>query len=217
MKTGIDRAGREIRAGFSLVELMVVVAIILVVSAIAVPAIRQVTASYQLDSGGRVVASMLQSAKMAAVKANLPYYAQYNAPSPNLACASPPAVVRGVASTDPAAGYASTDPTAAVSSNVSFQAPGGLNHKQLDNYLGGGNLANVSIQVNTPIGFNARGMPCVDPAGGFACAQLDPASNLPVAFEWFMQSNMTRGWVAVTVSPAGQIKSWRRTSAGSWQ
>lgn len=196
-------------SGFSLVELMVVVAIILIVTAIAIPSVRMVMASYQLDSGGRVVASMLQSAKMAAVKANQPYYAQYDVPSPKLASASPPAAVRA---------YASTDPTAAVSNSVSFQAPGALDHSQLDTYLGGGNANSVSIQAAaTPIGFNARGIPCVDPAGGFACGPLDPANSLPVAFEWFIQHNSTQGWEAITVSPAGQIRSWRMTSAGKWQ
>ena len=196
-------------SGFSLVELAVVVAILLIVAAMAIPAIRQTVATYQLDSSGRVVASMLQDAKMAAVKANEPYYAQYDAPSPNLASAWPPAVVRG---------YASTDPTAAVSNNVSFQAANLPDHTQLDTYLGGGNAASVTIEpAGTPIGFNGRGMPCVDPAGGFVCVPLDAGTGQPVAFEWFMRNSMTQGWVAVTVSPTGRIKSWRMTSAGSWQ
>jgi prepilin-type N-terminal cleavage/methylation domain-containing protein len=195
-------------AGFSILELLVVVAISLIVTAIAIPGVRRVTASYQLDSGGRLVASMLQSAKMAAVTANQPYYAQFDVPTPRLASASPPPAVRA---------YLSTDPTAAISNTVSFRPPGALDHSQLDTYLGGGNAANVSIQLGTPIGFNARGTPCVDPAGGFAfrCVQL-PA-GLPVAFEWFIQHNSTQGWEAITVSPAGQIRSWRMTSPGTWQ
>jgi Tfp pilus assembly protein PilE len=202
--------GRE--TGFSVLELLVVVAIGLVVTAIAIPSIRDAMASYQLDTGGRVVASMLQSGKMAAVTANQPYYAQYNVPSPQLASASPPPAVRA---------YVTADPTAAISSSVGFQAAANLPvHLQLDAYLGGGNAANVSIQLGTPIGFNARGMPCIDPAGlfTFGCVQLDPAAgNKPVAFEWFMQHNATQGWEAVTVSPAGQIRSWRMSSAGTWQ
>lgn len=208
MRNGTSRVKKVISAGFSMLELLVVVAIILIVTAIAIPSIRQVTASYQLDSGGRVVASMLQSAKMAAVTANQPYYAQYNVPSPQLASASPPAAVRG---------YVSTDPTAAVSANIGFQAANLPDHTQLDAYLGGGDPTKVSIQLGTPIGFNARGIPCVDPAGGFDCAQLDPALNVPVAFEWFMQHNATQGWEAVTVSPAGHVRSWRMTSAGKWE
>lgn len=186
--------------GFSLVELVIVVAIVLVVSAIAVPAVQKVMDNYRLTSSGYAVASVLQEARMAAVKENRPYYVQYNpGPAPNTVTAAPLE----------SRAYTNTDPTAATAGNVAFQDPanlGGLDHTQLDNYLGAG----PATQLGGQIGFNARGLPCVSPGGpSFVCQG-------PSAIEWFM-SNSNGGWEAITVTPAGRIRTWRQTAAGTWQ
>src|SRR6266481_7097178 len=201
---------RKVDRGFSLVELIVVLAIVLIMTVIALPIARQVTAGYQLDASGRVVASLLQNTRQAAVKANQPYYAQYNGA---LAFAVP-----AIRSNNPPDGTnynSAIDPTVAIVGNVAFQAVGQAasgppDHLQLDTYLGGGA---VQIETNTMIGFNARGLPCMASAGSqWICAQTDPALGGTPAFEWFIQNSMTQDWEAVTVSPAGRIKSWRLTS-----
>ena len=200
-------------SGFSLIELVVVVAVILIVSAIAVPAIRRTVAVYRLDTNGHDVASMLQEVRMAAVKNNQPYYAQYNV------AGLPRNIVVAVPASRTVAQYSPrTDPTVALSGNINFQAVaaggGPPNHAQLETAMG---LAAGGAQSGGVIGFNARGIPCVTNAGNqWQCGTggAPPASG----FEWFMQDAITGGWEAVTVSPAGRVRSWRLTSAnGAWQ
>jgi len=190
--------------GFSLVELVVVVAIAIVVAAIAVPAVKRTITTYQLDSSAHAVASLLQQARMTAVQTNTPYYVQYNAN----AALNNEAVAVPAPRTNPFV-YQTQDPTVVVSANIAFQplaaAP---NHAQLDAYLG------VVPDAGGLIGFNARGIPCTANAGNtFLCN-----TAAPHGFEWFMQNTMGGGWVAITVTPSGRIKSWRLSSNnGVWR
>lgn len=191
--------------GFSLVEVLVVVAIAIIVTAISLPAVRRTISSYRLDTSGHAVASMLQQVRSEAVKGNTPYYALYNTPAA-------PSVVIAI----PAARYtpsfqnytSSTDPTAAIAAHIVFQTTNLPTHNQLETAMGlaGG----VAPQIGQEIGFNARGLPCAKNGGAWICGG-------PVAFEWFMQNELTQQWAAITVSPAGRIKFWRMTGNGVWQ
>jgi Tfp pilus assembly protein FimT len=187
-------------AGFSMVELMIVCVIMVLIATLAIPNILQTYRNYQLDSAGHSVASLLQQARMQAVKTNQPVYVNFTNGSPNM-----------VYITDaPGNALAGSDPDVAISTAISFQAPPSTAfHAQLDTYLTG------TPQLGGTIAFNARGLPCV--------AGVNPAvCNLPPGisgFEWFMQSN--GGWEAVTVTSSGRIKSWRINNQSSsnttWQ
>jgi Tfp pilus assembly protein FimT len=196
-----------------LIELIIVLAIILIVTAIAIPAVKQTVAGYQLDASGHVVASLLQNARQTAVKTNQPYYAQYNGAGSTLAFAVP--ALRSDNPPDGANYNNIIDPTATVVGHVTFQqvaqgASGPPNHAQLDAYLGG---AAVQIETSGVIGFSGRGLPCMASNGSqWVCAQTDPVAGGTPAFEWFMKETKTQGWEAITVSPAGRIKTWRLTS-----
>lgn len=193
----IDLSVMKKSQGFSLLEVVIVVAIVLIVSAIAIPAVQQVTDTYRLNSSGNAAASVLQQARLAAVKENQPYYVQFTpGPAPNMITASPLET----------RAYVSSDPTAMTAGNVVFAAGALPDHSQLDLYLGG-----PPPPINVQIAFNARGMPCVSPAGpSFVCAG-------PADFEWLMQSNASGNWEAVTVTSAGRVRAWRQTSPGRWE
>lgn len=191
--------------GFSLLELVVVVAVMLIVTAISLPTVRRTVNSYRLDVTGHAVASMLQQVRSAAVKNDTPYYVQYDGVAgPGLAFAVPAA--RYI----PLTYVPNTDPTVSVATNVGFMPVGGVppNDAQLQAAMGLG--AGVVPQIGGPIGFSARGLPCTLTGTAWRCTG-------PVAFEWFMQNNITQQWEAITVSPAGRIRSWRMTGAGVWQ
>jgi prepilin-type N-terminal cleavage/methylation domain-containing protein len=178
-------------AGFSLLELMIVCVILVIVSAIAVPNIMQANANYKLDAAGHSVASLLQQARMQAVKTNQPQYVQYDATGTL-------AFVNDGSTTT----YATGNPDVGLAGALSIPAaaPASSLHVQLDTYIGGA----IAPQVGGIIAFNARGLPCT--AAGNTCPSATSG------FEWFIQ-NGNGSWEAVTVTPAGRIKSWRLSKA----
>jgi prepilin-type N-terminal cleavage/methylation domain-containing protein len=181
--------------GFSLLELVIVCVLLVIIAAISIPNITRMNANYKLDAAGHSVASLLQQARMQAVKTNQPAYTKYDA--------NGMVYVTG----DPTVGYAAGDPDVALSPELSFQtAP--PNTSQLDTYVGG----TATIPAN--IAFNARGLPCTPTANIAVC------TSTTTGFEWFIQ-NSRGGWEAVTVSPSGRVKSWRLSSASggtaTWQ
>ena len=179
--------------GFSMVELMIVCVVMLIIAGIAVPNIFQTYRNYQLDAAGHSVASLLQQARIQAVKTNLPAYVNYtNATGGNMAFVT----------NDPAnTTYAAGEPDVQLSPAVTFQAAP-PDHAQLDAYH-----KRYSVRKwDGSIGFNARGLPCIESGGNPTVCAATTAG-----FEWFMQS--AGGWEAVTVTPSGRIKSWRLSVA----
>lgn len=195
--------------GFSLLELLVVVVIILIISAMALPAVRRTISSYQLDASGHAVASMLQQVRTAAVRNDTPYYTQYDG-----------VAGQGIAFAVPAVRYADTfnyqasiDPTVAVATNVVFLGAAGLPpaHTQLETAMG---MPAGSVAPGGVIAFNARGLPCSMVLTGNKWRCINAATT---GFIWFLQNNMSQQWAAITVSPAGRIRTWRMSSNGVWQ
>jgi len=196
------------QAGFSVVELMIVCVIIVVLSTIAIPQIQRITTNYRIDASGHAVASLLAQARLQAVHNNAPAYAQKtNTTSPSMAFVN----------NDGTSAYVTGDPDVAISSSLKFQDPGALDHKQLDAYLGVTGVAGgPSLKILTPVGFNARGLPCIQNGTPAVCLQQDgPAGPVP-GFEWFI-TDANGNWEAVTVTAGGRIKAWRFTGQGSWQ
>lgn len=193
---------RTNESGFSMIELMIVCVIMVIIAGIAVPNIFQTFRNYQLDAAGHSVASLLQQARIQAVKTNLPAYVNYsNAAAGNMAfVTNDPAITTYT--------YTAGQPDVQLSPAVTFEngppdpnTPPG--HLQLDAYL---NVA--TPQVGGSIGFNARGLPCTESGGN---PTVCSSTATPIGFEWFMQS--AGGWEAVTVTPSGRIKSWRLSMA----
>jgi Tfp pilus assembly protein FimT len=186
-------AMRSHESGFSMVELMIVCVVMVVIAGIAVPNIFQTYRNYQLDAAGHSVASLLQQARMQAVKTNAPAYVNsINTAGGNMAFVS----------ADNSTTYVALEPDIQLSPAVTFQAPAATAgfHAQLDAYLN--STAPLLGPPIPSIGFNARGLPCSENGGN---PTVCPSTT--VGFEWFMQS--AAGWEAVTVTPSGRIKSWR--------
>ena len=188
--------------GFSLIELLVVVAIILIISAMAIPQIQRVQTRYKLDTSGHAVAGLVQQARLEAVRRNQPAYVQFDTTitSPNLVYVN----------SDKSAYAAGAPGVPVVTTNggVTLQTtvPAGLVVDQLNVYLGTGSNAIVE-PPGTPIGFNPRGLPCIGLAANpSVCVQLDGA-KIP-AFLWLMTTNGI-DYEAVTVTAAGRTKAWQ--------
>src|SRR5260370_10329714 len=122
---------KQNESGFSLLEMCVVIAVILIVGAIAVPSLRTTMDNYRLSSSGQNMAEMLTKTRMMAIKFNQPYLANISGANPMQATAQSAAAV--LAGNPPGPG----GPRASTASRVAVQTaarPANLNFQDLTNY-----------------------------------------------------------------------------------
>lgn len=193
--------------GFSLPELLIICVILGILTSMAVITGQRVINSYKLSATGGSVASLILQARIQAVRSNSPSYAIIdNTATPNMVF---------IASDPINSTYTIGMPDVEISPTLALQ-PGTLpNHDQLDAYLGiTSSSTSPELQTVSYIGFNARGLPCVEgAAGAVQCVQLDSNKRIAV-FEWFIQAPGPT-WEAVTATAAGRVKAWRLSNGSS--
>jgi len=206
--------GRKTQSGFSLIELLIVMAIAMILMAMAVPLVEGTLNAYYLRQTGTEYANMIQIARMRAVQDDQYYDIQENLGAQ--AAGVPNAFANTALS--PTLAYQGGDPVMLTNRSIVMQARGAAP-----------SVANLEAQF-LPLGaavspdpnawgpsFGSRGLPCQATAAvGGTCNYLDAANNLPVVFESFFQSlNAGGNWLAVTVNPAGRVREWYYDAAGA--
>ena len=194
----MSRLGNGTRRGFSLVELIMVMAIMLAVAAIAIPKFVTAVSDYRLKSSMAQAAGMLQQQRMHAVRLNTTLQLSRGTKDNG----------RTYGWVDLAGGtadYVAPDPYVELPKNISVVSSGypgdatsGLSYT----------AQNVSTAV---IKFNARGLPCVGTGG--ACSNVVTVAGSPqqVGFVIYFKNDKSfgvSGWGAITITPAGRIRSW---------
>jgi prepilin-type N-terminal cleavage/methylation domain-containing protein len=200
----IDR----IEAGFSLVELLIVVVVMLIVAGIAVPNILNMIHAARLRGAGSDFSSLLQLARMRAVQDDR-FYATYTiAGSPQQAYVD----LTGNGGTGVAAGDPLIAITAEVTPIAAANAPDTTNLQGL--FLPAGSTLTVKdgSTTGTPVRFSPHGIPCTTQTatGGTVCDSGGGAT----AFWVFFKDTSTGAWEAVTVSPAGRVQKWQHGGSG---
>ena len=184
-------------AGFSLIEISVVVAITLIVGAIAIPNMVAVISNARLHAGVTSMSGLLQSARMVAVKQNRTLTAHF-----------------GTIDGTTLVGYVKT--ASDTSASLSHRSAGGVGSTGHDDGhadgLGAPPVISTTVLGFTPQttepSFNTRGLPCVYASG--ACAND--------GFLYYFKDTSrpgSQGWAALSISPAGRIKKWFWTGS-SW-
>jgi Tfp pilus assembly protein FimT len=195
--TSVDTRSRE--QGFSILELVVVCAILMIVGAMVFVNGAQLVQTIRLSQSATSYANLLQQARIRAVRDDTFY-------SVISAAGDPPTSFIDL---DPARlqTYTCTgnlcDPMMVFSQNVSPQP-----------YASGPGLSNLTAQFLPANGqgvvvtdapgptFGPRGLPC-RPNGGI-CTSL----NQPAAYITFFENAVSSKWSAVTVTPAARIQVW---------
>jgi prepilin-type N-terminal cleavage/methylation domain-containing protein len=221
---------RSSRGGFSLIELLVVVMIMLIVAAFAIPNFLTAMHTYRLQGATRSLASLLQQSRLLAIKDNH-FYAVYvitQADGSALAFIDVyPKRVNGVSGMHNGAmgtgPNGETDPQFVIPAEVVQETSGAApNTSALKNaFLVGASGTTVSDSSSvgsvtaTPFYFGSDGLPCT-PTGVTGGTLCRTSSGAPGANWIFFQSSMTQNWQAVTVTPAGRIRTWSY-SGDAWR
>ena len=193
-------AKQDNAAGFSLIELLAVIAIALIATALIVPNMQTAIRGIRLNESSMNYANLLQQARMRSVQDDR-YYTVLTATDP--VTGVPYAFVDLQGTTI----YVSGDPQMAFAAGVQPQSyssgPGVTNLKS--QFLPPGPLAQNSVNVTGSPTFGPRGLPCTPTPGpgGVTCGSITPTSYIS-----FMQNTQGAAWQAVTVTPAGRIARW---------
>ncbi len=195
-------------SGFSLVELLVVVAIILVVSAVAVPNIMRAMSAYRLRSAAGEQAQLLQRLRMEAVNSNrdmrISWWWNWDGDSWNMSF------------------YVDRD--------LDWQMDAGEPFVTMPQNMWWGwgpSMATMNLDyapVNTwqPPGFNSRGIPCAYGVVTWNECSTTTPGGAPIGFAYFLTDIQTGNWgaptgyAAITVSPSGKVSTWT-WDGNSWQ
>jgi len=181
--------------GFSLIELVVVLAVISVLLAIALPSFMQAYRSYQLDDGARQVSGILKSTRLEAIRQ-----------SKQINCiiqqTTAPVATNIWTDSNGDGAEQATEPQILLAGNVTLMsAVSAPNTGTLATGVGVSSLTAVS-PTNSTISFDFRG--AVSPVGVYGIYMNYPA--VPNV-----------GYRAVILLPSGSTQVWTADSSGNWQ
>jgi type II secretory pathway pseudopilin PulG len=193
--------------GFTLIELVVVVAMIIVVTALSLPSIMNSINAVRLRSQAQGLAGLFQQVRIQAAKDNNIYGLGCTPLTNGIdSCTQVFLVGRDGSTQLPGS------PTLQYAPNLSFSSTGPAVPLSLPT-LGFGLVPPGN--GNQPF-FNQRGLPCTM-VGPVCNATIGPGR---VGFAYYLKMQNRIGstnWAAVSVSPSGRIKVWSYDGGGNWR
>ncbi len=197
MSTRNEQKGRQ--SGFTLVELVMVVAILLVISAFATPYMVNVIANLRLRGGMTSLAGLFQDCRTLSIKNNRLMSTHFT-----VMANGPVAYVKDATVSSPT--LSSTDQQVQLGAPVTYVT-------SLTGYSGAPTALDSTTLGFTPQSgdptFNARGLPCAYSSG---------TCTTPTGYVYYFTDTRplgANGWAAVSISPAGRVKVWMWTGS-SW-
>lgn len=187
-------AGNRDEAGFSLTEVLIVVAIGLIITATGLPLMNNVIANMKLRSSMSTVSGLLQNTRTLAVQSNKIKTARYFNRS-----GAPYSLVYYVKTANDSSAFSSSDPQIEMEAPITpYDTPSGTSAPApIDSTT----LGFSSPRSDDP-SFNPSGIPCYYSSG--TCTTNN-------GFIKYFKDNRiggSGGWAAISVTPAGRVKRW---------
>jgi prepilin-type N-terminal cleavage/methylation domain-containing protein len=203
--------------GFSLVEIMVVVIIVLIVGAMAVPGVVSLVRQANLRGAASEYAGLLELSRVSAIRDNR-YYSTYI-----LAASGTAQIAEAYIDMLPKSltGASGNGGTSIIAGDPEIAFPSEVVQETVASAPNTADLKSQLLPAITPVTptdtsataatFGPRGLPCtpVSLTGGTVC----DSSGGPTAFWTFFQDTKSGSWQAVTITPAGRIKKWYYTGS----
>jgi prepilin-type N-terminal cleavage/methylation domain-containing protein len=186
-KRSIRQTGRS--GGFSLLELLIVMAIMLVVAAMALPKISATVAAYRTRQSASQLAGLFQRARIEAVKSNQTVRVR----TATIADGRQQVYVDLPSGT--AGSFDAGEPVIILARKVSILTTGPGDPTA-------GLIAVGATWNTTDLQFNGRGLPCI--TSGNLCSANQQG------FKYYLKGDgvfSVPNWAAVVVTPGGRIKS----------
>lgn len=192
-RSGVREVTARVAGGFSLLELMIVIAISITVVAFATPSFLSAYYNIRLKSAASNLSGLMQQARIQAARQNATYTVAYNTTS------SPQ---QAFIDFNNNGAHDAGEPVITFNSSIAMSttgAPSGAGAPS--SYVLVGDTAGTTFTNTTTLGYSPRGLPCAYTAG--VCAT--PA---PGYFVYYIQDQRpgSSGWAAVVVSRSGRTK-----------
>ena len=191
--------------GFSLLELMIVVAIIMILAAISVPRIMNTISDIKLRYFATNYSGLLQSARMQAVRKNTYYSVQWTTLSTG----------GGAYFVSKSTTYAAGDPVLPLGSQITVHVGSGSGAPNESTFISGTSTSGLSfapITGTSDPSFNARGLPCV--VASLACPFVPGQGFVVFLSKPSLTGNID--WAAVAVTPSGHMQIWTCDGSNNW-
>ena len=192
------RVRSAVDAGFSLVEILVVLGIILIIAAVATPYMTKTLDTYRVRDTMNSVSGIAQRSRTLALKENTTQRLHVTKVNGRV-------VLFVTDSTDTAVQPVTGDPKlyAQYWLPTQFDTPGlptGGPTNLTANTMWGSNFTLNNVNIDPY--FNSRGMPCITNGGG-PCA---PTNGCVFYFRY--NAGGSARWTALSISPAARVQSW---------
>jgi prepilin-type N-terminal cleavage/methylation domain-containing protein len=201
-----SKSKRRLQGGFTMVELVVVIFVVLVVAAIAIPGMMRAWYNMELRATGDQVAGLMQQARILSAKNNAYYTLCYRTNGgvqqvyltqvslyATAACTyvAPSSTVQGSIGVD-----------LARLITAASGAPTGTNPSAFT--LSGDTSSGTPCDNTCTLAFSPRGLPCVFTVGTPGTCPT-PATSY---FVYYFQATSANGWAAVAVTKAGRSRTY---------
>ncbi len=194
--------------GFSLIELLIVVAMIMILAAISVPRMLNTISDINLRYVATNISGLLQSARMQSVRKNTFYTVQPT---------TLPTGGTGYYVHIQGGTYVVGDPLLPLGSHVTVYTGLGSGAPNEGTFTSGTSSNGLSFAPNAGTdnpSFNARGLPCIGVPATGSCPFVPG-----LGFVMFLSKSSAVGnisWASVAITPSGHIQIWTTDSSGNW-